>query len=168
MLAVSRALNPDCEHLRGDMTTLDLERLFDRVLVHDAITYATTPAAVRATIATAVRHCRPDGLIVVLPDHVKETFMPSDESGGEDAPDGRGLRYVEWSWDQNPDDDVQESAFAFLLRDASGQVTSVAEVHHCGLFSRADWLSWFEAAGLEVRIHFDAWNRDVFIARPKR
>ena len=167
MLNVSRVVNPGCEHLRGDMTTLDLGRRFDRVLIHDAITYATTPAAVRATIATAVRHCQPAGLIIVVPDHVKETFTPSEESGGEDAPDGRGLRYVEWSWDQDPDDDVQESAFAFLLRDASGRVTSAMDVHQCGLFARADWLAWFDEAGLDVRIHFDPWQRDVFIARPK-
>lgn len=164
MLEVSRAVNPECEHIRGDMTTLDLGRTFDRVLVHDAITYATTPSAVRATIATTVRHCRPGGLIVVVPDHVKETFTPSEESGGEDSPDGRGLRYVEWSWDQNPDDDVHESAFAFLLRDASGEVTSAMDVHQCGLFARADWLAWFEEAGLDVKIHFDEWHRDVFIA----
>lgn len=165
MLAVSRDINQECEHLQGDMTSLRLHRLFDRVLVHDAITYATTPDAVRATLRTAVAHCKPGGLIVVLPDHVRETFTPSDESGGEDAPDGRGLRYIEWSWDQNPDDAVHENAFAFLLRQADGQVTSVLDVHQCGLFARADWLTWFAEAGLDTRIHHDAWNRDVFIGR---
>src|SRR5688500_6823195 len=37
MLAISRRVNPECEHLPGDMMTLDLGRSFDRVLVHDAI-----------------------------------------------------------------------------------------------------------------------------------
>ena len=41
MLAVSRALNPDCEHLEGDMRTLRLNRTFDFVFVHDAIEYMT-------------------------------------------------------------------------------------------------------------------------------
>src|SRR4051794_23620784 len=45
MLAVSRIVNPECEHVIGDMTSLDLGRQFDRVMVHDAIMYATTPAA---------------------------------------------------------------------------------------------------------------------------
>src|SRR6266404_5458871 len=39
MLAVSRALNPECEHVRGDMRTLRLGRQFDRVFIHDAIAY---------------------------------------------------------------------------------------------------------------------------------
>src|SRR3954465_3737423 len=44
MLALSRALNPDCEHLPGDMRTLRLQRQFDAVLVHDAVAYMTTRA----------------------------------------------------------------------------------------------------------------------------
>src|SRR4051812_21332235 len=31
MLAMSRIVNPECEHVAGDMTTLDLRRRFDRV-----------------------------------------------------------------------------------------------------------------------------------------
>jgi SAM-dependent methyltransferase len=42
MLAVSRQLNPECEHLLGDMRTVRLGRCFDAVLVHDAIDYMTT------------------------------------------------------------------------------------------------------------------------------
>src|SRR5512140_402509 len=37
MLAVSRQLNPECEHLEGDMRTVRLGRVFDVVLVHDAV-----------------------------------------------------------------------------------------------------------------------------------
>ena len=44
MLAVSRELNPDCEHVQGDMLAIRLGRLFDAVLVHDAIDYVTTEA----------------------------------------------------------------------------------------------------------------------------
>ncbi|NJM35656.1 MAG: methyltransferase domain-containing protein [Rhodomicrobium sp.] len=42
MLALSRALNPDCEHIEGDMRTLRLDRTFDVVLIHDAIDYMVT------------------------------------------------------------------------------------------------------------------------------
>lgn len=53
MLAVSRQVNPECEHVLGDMRTLDLGRQFDLVFVHDAIMYATDEASVRATLAGA-------------------------------------------------------------------------------------------------------------------
>ena len=37
MLAINQATNPECEHIVGDMRTLDLGRQFDVVLIHDAI-----------------------------------------------------------------------------------------------------------------------------------
>ena len=38
MLAVSRALNPECEHLQGDMRTVRLGRRFDAPTDHIAFT----------------------------------------------------------------------------------------------------------------------------------
>ena len=37
MLSVSRSINPECEHLLGDMRTLRLDRVFDAVFIHDAV-----------------------------------------------------------------------------------------------------------------------------------
>ncbi len=163
MLANSRAVNPECEHLVGDMTSLRLGRTFDRVLVHDAIMYAADRAAAQATVATAVTHCRPGGGVVLVPDCVRETFVPGTESGGHDAADGRGLRFLEWSWDPDPSDDHFEAAFALLLREADGTTTVAHDRHRCGLFGRDDWLTWLREAGCAVRVRRDAWGRDVFI-----
>ena len=44
MLEVSRRLNPECEHVQGDMRTVRLQRTFDLVFVHDAVCYMTTEA----------------------------------------------------------------------------------------------------------------------------
>ena len=61
MLALSGGLNPECEHIQGDMRTLRLERLFDTVFVHDAVTYMLTGQDLRAAIVTAFAHTRPEG-----------------------------------------------------------------------------------------------------------
>jgi SAM-dependent methyltransferase len=164
MLAVSRALNPECEHLVGDMRSLRLGRQFDVVLIHDAIVYATEPAAVEATLQTAAIHCRPDGKVVVIPDHVRETFAPSTDHGGYDATDGRGLRYLEWTWDPDPTDETYLVDYAFLLRSVDGTVTVDYDRHVEGLFSRSQWLRWFEKSGLPARSEVDPWGRDVFVA----
>jgi SAM-dependent methyltransferase len=166
MLAVSQALNPDCEHLVGDMRTLRLSRQFDVVLIHDAIMYATEPASVRATLETAAIHCRFGGAVIVLPDYVRETFTPGTEEGGHDASDGRGLRYLEWCWDPDPNDDTYVVDYAFLLRDVSGDVRVVHDRHVEGLFARARWFESFEASGLAAKSDRDPWGRDVFVARP--
>jgi SAM-dependent methyltransferase len=165
MLAVSRAINPQCEHLRGDMRTLDLGREFDVVMIHDAIMYMTDERSLRAAFRTASRHCRPGGAVVLLPDCVTETFEPQTEDGGEDAADGRGLRYLEWSFDPDPDDTQFDAVYAFLLREADGTVRSEMDHHRMGLFPRAAWLAWLEAEGLQATSRLDPWKRDVFTAR---
>jgi SAM-dependent methyltransferase len=165
MLDNSRRVNPECEHVVGDMRTLDLGRTFDVVFIHDAIMYATDEAAVRATLATAARHCRTGGGIVVVPDCVRETFEPDTSHGGEDGPDGRGLRYLEWSWDPNPADTTSEVAYAFLLRDADGTVRVELDRHIEGLFPRDAWLAWLREAGFDPQVRIDRWQRDVFSGR---
>jgi hypothetical protein len=165
MLAISCSVNPECEHLQGDMRTLDLGRQFDLVLVHDAIMYMTEPVDVQATVSTAFRHCRPGGAAVFIPDHVKETFEPKTDSGGDDAEDGRGLRYVEWAWDPDPTDNTFVAAYAFVLRDADGSVSFDGDRHFEGLFPRASWLAWMSDAGFTAGSRMDPWNRDVFVGK---
>ena len=165
MLANSRAANPECEHVVGDMRTLDLGSTFDLVFIHDAIMYATSEDSVRATLATAARHCRRGGGIVVVPDHVRETFEPETSHGGEDGPDGRGLRYLEWTWDPDPSDTTVETVYAFLLREADGSVRVESDRHVEGLFARASWLTWLREAGFAAESRLDQWQRDVFSGR---
>jgi SAM-dependent methyltransferase len=167
MLAVSRAVNPECEHLAADMRSLRLGREFDVVLIHDAIMYAIDPTAVRETLRTAAIHCRAGGTVVVVPDHVRETFASDSDHGGHDAPDGRGLRYLEWTWDPDPSDDTYIVDYAFLLRASDGTVTVAHDRHVEGLFARAQWLQWFSEAGIPARSSLDPWGRDVFVgSRP--
>ena len=165
MLAVSEVLNPECEHIVGDMRTLRLGRRFDIVFIHDAIMYAVDEASVRASLATAAAHCRSDGIVVVVPDYVQETFAPGTEEGGHDGSDGRGLRYLAWCWDPDPSDDTYVVDYAFMLRDATGAVRVVHDRHVEGLFPRARWIEWFAATGLSVQSTLDPWGRDVFVAK---
>lgn len=165
MLDISRTVNPECEHVCGDMRTLDLGRQFDRVLVHDAVMYMTTEHDLRGAMATAYRHCRPGGIAIFVPDCVRETFTPQTEHGGEDADDGRGLRYLSWTMDQDPGDVTCEVAYAFLLREADGRIHVDADRHVEGLFPRDAWRTWLEEVGFIVDIHTDPWERDVFRGR---
>jgi SAM-dependent methyltransferase len=150
MLAVSRRLNPECAHLRGDMRTIRLGRTFDAVFVHDAVDYMTTEADLRQVIETAFAHCRPGGVALFVPDHTAETFEPVTDHGGSDGPEGRGARYLEWTWDPDPGDTWIRSEYAFLLREADGSVRVVHETHRTGLFSRAVWLGLLAGAGFHA------------------
>jgi SAM-dependent methyltransferase len=146
MLAQSRRLNPDCEHLEGDMRAVRLGRQFDVVFVHDAVCYMTTREDLARAIETAFVHCRPGGAALFAPDYLCETFVPSSDCGGTD--DGRrGLRYLEWTWDPDPDDTTYTVDYAYLLREPDGTVHVEHDRHVEGLFSRAEWLGALRGAG---------------------
>jgi trans-aconitate methyltransferase len=151
MLAVSRRLNPDCEHVQGDMRTVRLDRRFDAVFVHDAVVYMTTEADLKAAIETAFVHCEPGGVALFAPDHVRENFSPSTDHGGHDG-DLRGLRYLEWTWDPDPGDSTYLVEYAYLLKDRDGSVHVEHDRHTEGLFARTDWLTWLSEAGFEPRV----------------
>jgi SAM-dependent methyltransferase len=149
MLELSRSLNPECEHLEGDMRTLRLGRTFDAVFVHDAIAYITTEDDLRATIETAAAHARPGGVVVLTPDTTRERLREDTEHGGHDGDDGRGLRYVMWTHEAEPGATTYEAEFAILLREP-GQPTRVEyDRHVLGVFPEAAWRRLIEDAGLE-------------------
>src|SRR5207247_10200843 len=138
MLAVNRAVNPECEHLQGDIRTLRLGRTFDAVFVHDAVCHMTTESDLRALIETAFVHCRPGGIALFVPDELRETFVPSTDHGGNDRED-RSLRYVQWTTDRDPRDTAILVDCGILVADEQGVGRDVHERHAHALFARAVW-----------------------------
>jgi hypothetical protein len=135
------------------MRTIRLGRVFDGVLVHDAVDYLTSEADLRQVIETAFAHCRPGGIAVFVPDHTAETFRADDGSregggGGSDAA-GRQASFREWTWDPDPADDWVQAEYEFVLRAADGGVQVVHEAHRLGAFSRDTWLSLLAGAGFD-------------------
>jgi SAM-dependent methyltransferase len=170
MLAVSRRLNPECDHRVGDMRSARLERQFDVVFIHDAIDYVSSRADLEKTIETAFLHCKPGGVALFHPDYVRETFDIETEHGGHDG-EGRSMRFLEWTWDPDPTDDTYRVEYVFLLRDDGGNVTCEHDRHVCGLFSREVWLATIEKPGFQASsIPFDhsevpAGSSEVFVGR---
>jgi ubiquinone/menaquinone biosynthesis C-methylase UbiE len=150
MLDVSRAMNPECEHVQGDMRTIRLDRQFDAVFIQDAITYITTESDLRSTLETAFVHCRPGGVALFHPDCTRETFRPSTSHGGHDSEE-RSLRYLEWTRDPDPTDTTYIADFAYLLREGK-EVRCEYDRHILGVFGREDWLRWITEADFEARV----------------
>lgn len=162
MLDVSRTINPEAEHVVGDMRSIRLERLFDVVFVHDAIDYMTTESDLRQAIETAFLHCKPGGVALFVPDHIRDTFEDSSDEGGSDGV-GRALRYMEWTFDPDPTDSTYTTHYVFMLRE--GHTVHVEHDEHIGgLFARADWMQWLKEAGFTPTRLVDDYNRDVFVA----
>ncbi len=168
MLAGSLKLNPECEHVQGDMRTVRLNRTFDRVFIHDAVMHMTTEAELVRALRTAFVHTRPGGATLVAPDCTRETYSSITHHGGNDGKD-RGLRYLEWSFDPDPKDTKYEVHFVYLLRDRRGRVRAHQDVHEFGLFPKSVWLRAFKKAGFSPRCVDDpVLRRDVFVGLRSR
>lgn len=164
MLEVSRRLNPELEHIKGDIRRIRLGRTFDAVYVHDAICHMTTEASLAAAIKTAFVHCRPGGAALFVPDFVRETFVAGTDQGGSDSEQG-GVRFLQWTVDPDPRDDTYVVDFAIVIRDRRGAARVVHDRHVQGLFARARWLKLLREAGFTARAIRAGVPREVFLAR---
>ena len=167
MLDLSRTINPECEHLQGDMRSIRLGRIFDMVLIHDAIMYMTSEAELGQAIETAFIHCKPGGAALFMPDLIRETFVSLTTHGGHDSTsaDGRAIRYIEWTFDREPFDTTYTVDFAYLVREKNGPVRVVHDSHVFGIFPRDTWLRLLREAGFDARAIADPWGREVFVCK---
>ncbi len=149
MLDVSRSLNPECEHVEGDMRTLRLDGLFDGVFVQDAIQYMLTERELRQAITTAFEHCASGGVALFVPDYTAETWRACTEHGGHDG-EGRSLRYLQWDWDPDPADTEYVADMVYVLREGEDPPHVEYERHRLGLFSRSTWIRLLEEVGFRA------------------
>jgi len=167
MLAHSRRLNPGVEHLVGDMRSVRLERTFDAVLIHDAISYMLSEDDLSAAFATAAAHLRPGGILVTAPDWLKETFPGLQVRHTTRSRDGLELTLVEYSHDPDPDDTTMETVFFFLIRGEDG-LRIERDVHVTGLFPLKTWIDLMTQAGFAVEkrlypVHDDPRQDAMFV-----
>jgi hypothetical protein len=150
MLAESEKQNPELEHIEGDMRALRLGRTFDGVLIHDAIMYMSSEEDLRAALLTAHEHCKPGGVAVFVPDWVAETFQPGTTHEGVDRGDG-GVRYLEWTWDADPNDNKVNYEFILALKEGD-ELRAVVDRQIVGVFPCATWLRLLEDVGFEAEV----------------
>lgn len=159
MLKVSRQANPDCEHLLEDMRSMRLGREFDTVFIQDALAYLPTYRDLKRAILTAYRHCKPGGVLLLAPDHVRETFIPTSGCGGSDQ-GSTSARYLEWV--HSPARQSYSVDFVVMLKEGRKPVKVLRDQHRASLFSRDQWLEALSSAGFEPHpILFSDYDPDL-------
>ena len=165
MLKVSKALNPECTHIRGDMRSVRLGRQFDAVFIHDAIDYMLSLDQLHEALQTAFVHCRPAGVALFVPDWTAERFRPESSHGGHDQ-GSRGLRYLEWTIDPDPRDNQYSFYMSYLLREGSRIRQAALDEHVCGLFSERDWMQAVRDVGFKAKklpYEHSSWERHAHV-----
>ena len=149
MLELSQQRNPGVDHHLGDMRTVRLGRRFDAVLIHDAIGYMLTETDLRAVFETARAHLRPNGLLLVAPDMVAESFYEGKVIRWTTSAGGVTITTEEILHDPDPSETQVESLFTYDITE-NGVRRVVKDLHVTGLFPLDAWTSLMEEAGFAV------------------
>src|SRR5262249_56180766 len=131
----------------------------DAMFIQEGVMYMVSEEDLGAALETAAIHCRSGGVVVVMPDYVKESFRAGVHHGGHDG-EGRALRYFEWTFDPDPSDNTYTVDFVYMLREGSTPVRVVHDTHVHAMFPREVWLKELRQTGFEeARIITDDWGR---------
>jgi SAM-dependent methyltransferase len=149
MLAQAKALNPECEFLRGDMRSCRLERRFDAVLMDDAISHMSCRADFEAAFRTAYAHLNPGGVMVVTPDVTPETFQQNRTTATPARREGLEVVFVENDYDADPTDERYEATILYLIRDG-GDLRIETDRWTMGIFTLDTWRRVLREAGFVV------------------
>ena len=148
MLAIAEKLNPEVTYVRGDMRSVDLGKRFDAVVIPDSIDYAATLADLEMTIATACKHLRPGGVLLIVA-KTREEFRENNfcYTGSKD---GIQVTVFERGGGGGKDRSTYEATIVYLIRQ-KGRLDVYSDRHVLGLFSEQEWLAALQNAGLLVR-----------------
>jgi ubiquinone/menaquinone biosynthesis C-methylase UbiE len=161
MLEVARARHPEIVFHQGDMRSFDLGRRFDVVTcLFSSIGYMKTPRDLREAVINMARHLQPGGVLVVEPWLSEETWKPSG---------------VQPLWVDKPDCKIARMAISstkgrmsiskwYLLIGTPQGIQYLRQTHELFLFSDAEYIEAFNAAGLDVSYDEKGlMNRGLFI-----
>ncbi len=149
MLAVARTRLPGVPFHQASMVDFDLERQFDVVTcLFSSIGYVKTIPALRQAIGTMARHVQPGGLLVVEPWLTPDVFTaPRLSAQFVDLPDLKIARMNRNAIENG----LSILDFHYLVGTPSG-IDFFTERHELGLFTVEDYLTAFEACGLNVSL----------------
>lgn len=165
MLKLSRKLNPDIAHQPGDMRTLRLKKTFDIVFIHDALGYMTTAADLKRAIQTAWVHLEPQGLLVLMPDDLRETFADLQTATDvAETDDGKRVTLISHVQAVDPAYTQYDLTMTFFI-EHQGKTRVVEDCHRCGLFAAEEWSNTLTQIGFDILTFHKqpAWRGAPFI-----
>ena len=149
MLAQAKELNPSCTFVEGDMRTCRLDRMFDAILMDDAISHMNCRADFEAAFRTAHAHLNPGGVLIATPDVTIETFQQNKTTTTPATRDGLEVVFVENLYDPDPTDEQYETTILYLIRD-HGRLRIETDSCTLGIFSLDTWRQVLRDTGFEL------------------
>jgi len=148
MLELARRLNPEATYIPGDMRNVRLGKLFDIVLVHDAISYMLTEEDLQAVFETAHAHLKPGGLFLTVVEETPETFKQNKVVHYTHSQNGLEITSVEYFHDLDTTNTTYRIVFVYYIKQNNNLRVEV-DNHTCGIFPLNTWYRTLKAADFE-------------------
>ena len=160
MLDVCKALNPSVELFLGDMRNIKIDKLFDVVLIHDALSYLLTKEDILTTFNNAHTHLKENGVLIISPEFFKETFTQPIVYSKTSTKNGIELTYFEYGFDPDTTDTTFEMIITYYIR-RNGRLEIEHDRHTLGIFKKYDWFDFLKSSG------FNPHERNFTLAEQK-
>ena len=148
MLELARKLNPEAEYFQGDMRNVRLDRKFDIVVVHDAISYMLTEYDLYGVFQTAYHHLKPGGMFMTVVEETAGNFKQNKTFCYSNSRGDTEITTVENYYDPNEDDTTYELAFVYLIRQ-NKKLSIQVDNHICGIFPSDTWRNLLTGVGFK-------------------
>ncbi len=160
MIEEAKKLNPDVTYFNEDMRTVELERIFDTVVIPEAINYMTTVEDIRKVINTVDKQLKPGGVFLFIT-HLREEFMENNfvYTGSEGSVE---VTVFENNYLPDPEGTTYEATMVYLVR-SDGELEIYTDLHLLGLFGLDLWLKYLKRAGFEVEVRKEEDNYTPYI-----
>ena len=165
MLDLAQKLNPEVTYLQGDMLALQLDQLFDAVVILDSIIYMRTHQELYDAFHTAFLHLKSRGIFITFAEELKDTFLQNTTHISEHTRPPFEIIFVENSYDPDPEDTSFESTFLYLIRE-NGELSIETDRHLYGIFSYQTWMETLEQVGFSVEqswLHLSTFPDEYYI-----
>ena len=165
MLSLAKQLNPEVVYLSGDMRSVRLGKIFDAVVVTDAITYMLTEDDLQAAFKTAFTHLKPGGAFFTFAEVTRENFQQNSTEYSVHTQDDIEITFIENVSDPNPSDTTYQITFVYLIRrKGQTEVEVKTDRHLGGIFDVETWLRLLKKVGFEVeQIALKSYDFPTFI-----
>ena len=147
MLKLARTRHPELEYHEGDMRSIQLERLFDAVIIPDGIDYMTSPDDLHQAIQNAKAHLKPGGVLLIV-GKTEEGFRNNNFSYTGEKENVQ-VTLLENNYVNPYRPNTYEATLVYLIRE-QGELNIHTDHQVLGLFPLSSWENLFREAELNL------------------
>lgn len=147
MLKHAKKLNPECQFIKADMRSFNLDKKFDSIFINDGIFYLHDEQDQLSLFQTCYNHLNKGGVLITYVEHSKENFEQNTSSVFKIKKDDTYITILENSFDTNVNDTKMETTLIYIIHKINVPTKIATDIHTGGIFPLSTWEKNLQNAG---------------------